>query len=254
MLPSPTPIGHTVRGSGRRRSRAASPASDKQPRPPLAARPETRRPVRKTLGNNYTPSKMRSRAGVLRAVALLSVGAIVLHQLRFTLAYGHSAGEALALQGHSYLPLVEALVAVVFAASLLWFIRSLVLARITGSIEPDGLPFTRLWGYASSALVAVYTLQEGLEGEFSPGHPAGLVGIFGQGGWTAIPLAIAIGALIALLLEGARRTIIFISARTRLRLPRPRRALRRRLPAGFPKLDVLSHSVEVRGPPLLFSR
>src|SRR5439155_17156618 len=112
----------------------------------------------------------------------------------------------------------------------------------------QGLPFGRLWGCASSALLAVYTLQEGLEGEFSPGHPTGLVGVFGHGGWTAIPLAITIGALIALLLEGARRTIIFVSARARVRLPRPGRALTRRLPSGFPKVDVLSHSVAARGP------
>jgi hypothetical protein len=193
---------------------------------------------------------MRSRAGVLRAVTLLAAGAVALHQLRFVLGYGRNASEVLALEGHSYLPFAEALVAVVLAAACVWFVGSLALAHRGRPVESSGHPFGSLWAYASAALIAVYVLQEGFEGTFSPGHPAGLAGIFGHGGWTALPLAVAIGALIALVLEGARRALVFVSPRDRPALPRPRKARWRQLPIGFPKLDVLSHSLTARGPPL----
>jgi hypothetical protein len=193
---------------------------------------------------------MRSRAGVLRAVALLAGGAVALHQLRFVLGYGGNASAVLALEGHSYLPFAEALVAVVLAAACIWFVASLALAHQGRPVASSGHPFGSLWAYASAALLAVYVLQEGFEGAFSPGHPAGLAGIFGNGGWTALPLAVAIGALIALLLEGARRVLVAVSPRARLALPRPRKARWLQLPVGVPKLDVLAHSLTARGPPL----
>jgi hypothetical protein len=133
---------------------------------------------------------------------------------------------------------------------LLWFAGSLALAHKGRPIDSSGAPFSRLWAIATVALVAVYTLQEGLEGQLAPGHPAGLVGIFGHGGWIVFPLALAIGALIALVLEGARRVIVFVSSRARLPRRHRRRARWHRLPIGFPNLDVLSHSIAPRGPPL----
>jgi hypothetical protein len=186
----------------------------------------------------------------LRAIALLAVGAVSLHQLRFVLGYGQNASQVLAVEGHSYLPFAEALVAVVLAAACIWFAGSLALAHRGRPVESSGHPFGSLWAYAGSALFAVYVLQEGFEGAFSPGHPAGLTGIFGNGGWTALPLAVAIGALIALLLEGARRVLVLVSSQDRPTLPRPRKAHWHHLPVGFPKLDVLSHSLTARGPPL----
>jgi hypothetical protein len=193
---------------------------------------------------------MKGGVARLRAVALISVGALVVHQLRFVLGYGRNAREALALQGHSYMPLAEALVVIFLVFAGLLFIRSLILARRGSPVASGGVSFSRLWAYASAALVAVYMLQEGFEGEFSAGHPAGLVGIFGQGGWTAVPLATAVGTLIALLLVGARRAIAIVSSRVRPALRRPEHARWHRLPTGFPELDALSQNLAARGPPL----
>jgi hypothetical protein len=194
---------------------------------------------------------MGSVGRLLRAVGLLSAGAIAVHQLRFVLGYGHDASDVLALEDHSYLPLAEALVAVILGAAGLAFIGSLLLASKGRSTDSgSATPFTRLWAYASTALVAVYTLQEGFEGEFSAGHPSGVVGIFGHGGWTAIPLALVVGALIALLLEGARRAVVSVRSRAGLTaVPRLSRTRWQRLPVGFPKLDVLSQHLAARGPP-----
>jgi hypothetical protein len=52
------------------------------------------------------------------------------------------------------------------------------------------------------ALVAAYCAQELLEGILASGHPAGLAGVFGDGGWTAIPLALPLALLVALGLRG----------------------------------------------------
>jgi hypothetical protein len=60
------------------------------------------------------------------------------------------------------------------------------------------------WRAASLALVAIYVVQESLEGALAGGHPAGIAAVFAGGGWTALPLALLIGGLIALLTRGAR--------------------------------------------------
>ena len=51
----------------------------------------------------------------------------------------------------------------------------------------------------------LFVLQETLEGLFATGHPGGAAGVFGHGGWWAIPLALAVGLLLALVLRVADR-------------------------------------------------
>ena len=60
------------------------------------------------------------------------------------------------------------------------------------------------------------------EGALAEGHPAGVAGVVGHGGWLAIPLALAVGALVAAAARGAE-------ALETLGDPRPIPALR--LPA-----------------------
>ena len=50
-------------------------------------------------------------------------------------------------------------------------------------------------------LVAIYVLQELLEGLFASGHPTGAGGVVGHGGWLALPLAVAFGAASAAILR-----------------------------------------------------
>ena len=68
------------------------------------------------------------------------------------------------------------------------------------------------------------------------GHPAGLAALFAGGGWIAVPLALAIGTLAALLvraLEGVERAIAVIHAE-RPRRSRPPAVRGRALPARGP--------------------
>lgn len=138
---------------------------------------------------------------IMRAAALLSGGAYAVHQLRYELGFGESAGKVLSEHGHGYLAVVAPLVSLLLAAML-----GQVLWAVTRRTTPrgSGLPLARLWLLASSALVVLYTGQEWLEGWLAPGHPAGLSGVFGDGGWTAVPLALVAGAAVAVALRVAR--------------------------------------------------
>jgi hypothetical protein len=187
-----------------------------------------------------------------RAVALLAAGSIIVHELRYTLAYGPNAAEALAQQGHSYLPMVEALAMVLLGVAAVRFGMSLLRARSGLVVEARPPSFARLWLCATAALTAVFTLQEGFEGEFAAGHPGGLVGIFGDGGWTAILLAALVGAVIALLARVAHQAIELVArhaARPRLRPSSlPLRVGFRSLPSRHQR--VLAWKLAGRAPPL----
>jgi len=84
---------------------------------------------------------------------------------------------------------------------------------------------------ATASLVAIYAAQELLEGVFAAGHPGGLAGVFGHGGWWALVLAAVAGGAIAALL---RAGCAIVSAAARLAARRPRRtsALRAVRPLG----------------------
>jgi hypothetical protein len=186
----------------------------------------------------------------LRLISLLGAGSIMVHELRYAIGYGGLANQALIAQGHSYLPFLEALVLVLVAGAMLRFGRSIARAR-RGECEPEAARFTTLWLCASAALAGVYTLQESFEGAVAPGHPAGLIGVFGHGGWTALLLSLAIGAVIALLLRGAYEVIRYV-ARQHASRPRPAPAWRPWRPRLLPfarRLDVLAWNLAGRAPP-----
>lgn len=145
---------------------------------------------------------MIPRAWKLRAAALLATGAVAVHQLRYALAFRAHAGAELHHQGHGYLLLLAPLLAgglAIAVAHLMW--RLAVAAE-----QPSRLPGKARLSLGSSAcLIGIYTVQEWLEGMLSAGHPGGLAGVFGHGGWLAIPLSLVIGALIAVALRGSAR-------------------------------------------------
>ncbi len=123
----------------------------------------------------------------LAQLGMMPAGALAVHQLRYWLAYGGHAGTALRLQGHSYLHSIAPWVVLVMAFSVGSFLRAL--GRAFGgrcSVSRFTLSFVGLWLVCALSLVIVYSSQEFLEGLFATGHPAGLVGIFGFGGWWSI--------------------------------------------------------------------
>src|SRR3954451_21218418 len=112
----------------------------------------------------------------MRAGALIAVGALGVHDLRYLLAYQGDAGHELSLQGHGYLRLATPLIAGLVVLAAAAFAARLMRAYAAGhGDERRPLPSTRLmWPLASALLVAVYSTQEWLEGGLAAGHPGGL--------------------------------------------------------------------------------
>lgn len=135
-----------------------------------------------------------TRLAQLRLFALLVIGTLVLHELRYLLAFGDHAHEA-ASHGHAYLSLAGPLVVIAATAAL----TALVLRSVTASCSsPRQLRLTRLWPLLSFGLLVLFSGQELLEGALTAGHPDGLDGVFGHGGWVAVPIAAVLGGVLAL--------------------------------------------------------
>ena len=154
------------------------------------------------------------RMSGLGRLALFPVAALAVHELRYLLAYGTAAGAVLQRTGHSYLhslaPWLVALLAIAAGAFLRAFGRALSGQRTLGRYT---ISFGALWLACAVALVAIFAAQELLEGMLMTGHPAGLAGIFGYGGWWAVPAAACIGLVLAALLHGARWALEAVARR-----------------------------------------
>ena len=186
--------------------------------------------------------------------ALMPAGAFAVHQLRYWLAFGSHAAVELQRQGHSYLHSVVPWIVALLAAGLGTFL--VALGRAFGghrSVPRYTLSVATMWLLCTASLVAIYVCQEFLEGLLATGHPGGLAGIFGSGGWWAIPAAVAVGLVLTAAFHGARRVLRAVAerrtrppapARRRTQPPRMGRALV--LPAPDPLVDGWSG----RGPPV----
>jgi hypothetical protein len=207
----------------------------------------------------YLPRRMtvRLQRGVairrLAPAALMPAGAFAVHQLRYWLAYGNRAGVELAAQGHSYLhsavPWIVLLIALAVGTFLLALGRAL---GGGGSLPRYTLSFAALWLLCAACLVAVYTTQEFLEGLFATGHPGGLAGIFGYGGWWSIPAALAVALVLAAVFHSARRVLHAIAerhSRTLVLGRRPPVLARARLDVLLAAIAPLADGWSGRGPP-----
>jgi hypothetical protein len=185
----------------------------------------------------------------LAPLALMPPAAFAVHQLRYWLAFGGHAGLFLSRQGHLYLHSLAPWLAIAIGAFLQALGRALGGQR---SLPRYTLSFTALWLICAAALVAIYMTQELLEGLLATGHPAGLVGVFGYGGWWSIPAALAVGLVLAAAFHGARWALTEVAERRsgsptirrgRISVPRPPYT------ALVPRLAPLADGWSGRGPP-----
>jgi len=161
----------------------------------------------------------RLRAAVRsRGFLLLPAAAFAVHQLRYTLAYGSHASQALSAQGHSYLNSLAPWLVLLVAFGAASFLLRVAAALAGRQNARPARSFVELWAIAAGALVAIYVLQEVLEGAFASGHPTGAGGVVGHGGWLAFPLAVAFGAAVAALLR-VGYAIVAVAARAVARRP-----------------------------------
>jgi hypothetical protein len=138
---------------------------------------------------------------------LFPAAAYAVHQLRFELGYGSGSSAALAAQGHGYLDSLAPWVGILLALGLGSFLMRLVRAASGASDYRPVRSFARLSGVAWALLLAAYVVQEWLEGVFAAGHPGGFAGIFGHGGWWAVPLSGLAGLAVAALLRLAEAVV-----------------------------------------------
>ena len=194
------------------------------------------------------------RGSVIRRLAplgVMPVAALAVHQLRYWFAFGSRASAELESQGHSYLHSVTPWLVMAVAVSAGAFLRELGRALGgRGSVPRRTLSFAGLWLSCAACLVAIYTAQEFLEGLVATGHPTGLAGIFGYGGWWSIPAAIAVGLVVAAVLHGARWVLREVAAQRRPLIPSLRSPVARapRL-VEIARLAPLADGWSGRGPP-----
>ena len=188
-----------------------------------------------------------------RTAALLAAGVLAVHELRYMAGYGERAGAASMAHGHEYLSLAGPLVAAGLAAACGGFAAALLNAWRTGRSEGRGPRLSTAWATASSVLLAAYVGQESLEALLYAGHPGGLAGVLGEGGWTALLLSLAVGALLALLLRGASAAIARAARRkpARARSRPVRREGCPRFALAFPSAPLARH-LAGRAPPQPF--
>jgi hypothetical protein len=171
----------------------------------------------------------------VRLAALLALGAFALHQVRYLAVFGGSSPAELARQGHGYMGDALAPLAVLSLAGLI-----ATLIRGTEGAARVRTSLARSVGLFAATLLAVYVCQESLEGLLASGHPGGPAAFLADGGWVALPLALAIGlgcALLARALEGVEVAI------ARTHWPRGRRRARARSsrrPQGRPAATPIS--------------
>ena len=167
---------------------------------------------------------LRRTSPIARAASLLSLASLAVHELRYLLAYGDGASEALASQGHAYLSDFGGALITVLLATLLATVLAGALAppaRRPG--QAAGSAFPRTATLYAFALLAIFCAQELTEGAVAAGHPAGLAAVLAHGGWMALPLALAAGAvcaLVCLALQGVERALAQ-GAPSRPARPRP---------------------------------
>jgi hypothetical protein len=197
-------------------------------------------------------SRRRPIGHSLARAAVVPIAAFAVHQLRYLLAFGAGASAELQRQGHSYLHSMVPWLVLGVGLAAGAFLSSLGRALSGQTTVPRyGLSLLGLWLTCAACLLAIYTCQEFLEGLFATGHPAGMAGIFGYGGWWAIPAALCVGLVLAALLHGARWLLHEVAsrrARPRVAPSRPARATRP-APALLPRLAPLALGWCGRGPP-----
>jgi hypothetical protein len=189
---------------------------------------------------------MRAAPLTVRVAGLIAVGALALHQLRYLLA-PPAADQA---QEHGYLPLAGVAAVLLLALAGAQLLSSLVRARRTGQAEGPRVSFTRAWLASAAVLLSLHLTQELVEQVLGSGHPA--TDLLAHGGAFVVPLALALGAVVAVVLGAAHAVVSAVARRTR-RHPRPALRLRARLPllhAPAARACVLARHLAGRAPPL----
>jgi hypothetical protein len=195
---------------------------------------------------------MRPPGSVSRRVLFTAVATLGLHSLRASAGWGgHVHGELDA--AHAYVP--AATWAVLLAAALLTghFLFTLVAPTRPAPSSPDSWRgMLRGWGWTSLTLVFICVGQELLEHLWLTGALPAPDEVLTAGGWTVVPLAVLVGAVVTVAAWGsdAALSLAFRPAQTVI-LQALAPSLGRRLESAHPHgRDPLAGLPAGRAPPL----
>jgi hypothetical protein len=184
-----------------------------------------------------------------RGFVLFPAAAYAVHQLRFELGYGSGSNAALAAQGHGYLDSLAPWVGILLALGLGSFLVRLARAAAGNGDEGQGRSYARLVAIAWALLLAAYVVQEWLEGVFAAGHPSGFAGVFGHGGWWAVPLCGLAALAVAALLRLAEAAVEAVTPPAHPPLPHTYAPLLRPVPVTVSARSPLARRLAGRAPP-----
>jgi hypothetical protein len=209
--------------------------------------------MRGILGAMSVPAPRGVVIRRLAPLALMPPAAFAVHQLRYWFAFHGLTGLELQRQGHAYLHSLVPWIVLLIALAVGIFLRAL--GRALGghcSLPRYTFSFAALWLVCAACLLAIYVSQELLEGTLLTGHPAGLTGVFGYGGWWSIPASLGVGLVLAASFHGARWVLHETAQRRVRRRPAPAGAAAvRRTPPDvlLPRIAALAGGWSGRGPP-----
>lgn len=159
---------------------------------------------------------LRGRLPSGSGLLLIPAASLVVHQLRYTLAYGSHANAELTAQGHSYLYSLTPWFVFTLGIGLALFLRRATHALRTGEAGRFArISSLMVWLLAWTGLIAIYATQELLEELLASGHPGGFAGVFGHGGFWAVPVAAAVAGVVTVCLRVAR-AVLRVAAETRV--------------------------------------
>jgi len=173
----------------------------------------------------------------------MAVAGFALHQLRYLIS-PPAASEA---AEHAYIPFASGLVVLMFALAAGELALRLAGARDDGTGEAAPPAFWVAWLASSAGLAAIFTAQELAEGVLSG---AGAAFPLAGGGLWALPLALGLGALVAVLLRLAGVAVSAAVRRRPRRAPWPAIASRPRRRPAPPTGSLLGRHLASRAPPL----
>jgi hypothetical protein len=184
-----------------------------------------------------------------RGFVLFPAAAYAVHQLRFELGYGSGSNAALAAQGHGYLDSLAPWVGILLALALGSFLARLVRVAAGNGDATPRRTLAKLAAVAWALLLAAYVVQEWLEGVFAAGHPAGFAGVFGHGGWWAVPLSGLAALAVAALLRLAEVVVDAVTPSAQPGFPHVQAPLLRPAPVAVRARSPLARRHAGRAPP-----
>jgi hypothetical protein len=188
---------------------------------------------------------MGSAVWRVRAGALVLVGALAVHELRYALVHRHA-------DAHAYLAWLGPFLCGVLVLTVAEFALRLA-RRQAGGGDAPAPRFGPRWAGFAALLFAIFALQETIEMLWAHGALDPWAALVAHEGWLGLPLAILVGAAAAGVLRGARALAARFSAARPERRPRAAQPpLRRRSGWASPR-DVLARHLAGRAPPRLLT-